>query len=369
MEALIILDWKIAAKRLHFSYHEPIEFLVTMKFVAQFEHMKAFAREIHFTLDDEMIRMAETANASMSNYVKAEIAALFGDNMFKERLDYVMVMLFVEERDKLNSSEDFLAFYRDKPASELVFHLAAAKYNDENMEWTKGRDWGAISKDAELLYELVAGCELPDQAEHAALLEHIRFSAEYKQRTLFIMEQFHRYAYMPMRDRLKELGEAGAVKYRALFDEQPERAIRDITKMDVDLVDKETAVHVSYFSQVRVGIHRDDREGHSNLVVIGINNDAFAWRNEDQETIERFLKVIADRRRLELIELLRHKNYYGNELAQEMGLTPAAISYHTNMLFDLNLIQLIRVDNRIYYELDKEKIAYYWEQTRRKLLP
>lgn len=47
MEALIILDWKIAAKRLHFSYHEPIEFLVTMKFVAQFEHMKAFAREIH----------------------------------------------------------------------------------------------------------------------------------------------------------------------------------------------------------------------------------------------------------------------------------------------------------------------------------
>jgi DNA-binding transcriptional ArsR family regulator len=369
VEALIILDWGIAAKRLQFSYHEPIEFLTTMKFVAQFEHMKAFAREIHFTLDTEMIRMVETANASMSNHVKTEIATLIGDNMFKERLDYVMAVLFVEDREKLNSSEDFLACYRDKPASELLFHLAAAKYNDEKMEWTKGNDWGTIANDVELLYELVAGCELSDQAEHASLLDHIRFPEEYKQRTLFIMEQFHRYAYLPIRDRLKELGEAGAVKYRTLFEEQPERAIRDITKMDVDLIDKETAVHVSYFSQVRVGIHRDDREGHSHLVVLGINNDVFAWRREDQETIERFLKVIADRRRMELIELLHHKNYYGNELAQEMGLTPAAISYHTNMLFDLNLIQLIRVDNRIYYELDKEKIGYYWEQTRRILLP
>ncbi|WP_053372484.1 ArsR/SmtB family transcription factor [Paenibacillus sp. FJAT-27812] len=364
-----MLDWEEIVERLRFSYHEQIEFMSAVTIVAQFEHIKEFAREVHFSIDDELTDMVEAANASLSKHVRGEMAVFFSENMFKGKLDYVMVHVYLRHREQLGTPEDYLASYRAMPANELVSHLAAAIYSDEKMEWTMGHDWSEISKDGELLYKLAAASELSDHAEHETLLEHIRYPEEYKQRTLFLLEQFYRYAYLPIRDRLRELGEAGAEKYKALFKEKPEQAIRDVAKMDAELIDKETDIHVSYFAQVRVSIHRDDQAGQAHLVVLGVNNDAFAWQREDQETIERFLKVIADKRRLEMIELLHSKNYYGNELAQALGLTPAAISYHTNMLFDLNLIHLIKSDNRIYYELDKEKIAYYWEQTKRVLLP
>lgn len=369
VEVRIILDWGKTAERLHFGYNEPTEFLIALQYCAQFEHLKSFAKEIQFVLDEELIRMVETANMNISKHVRAEMTVFFGEKIFYEKLDYVIVKLFIQQREQLRTSEDFLAVYRAKPAIELVAHLAAVEYADENMTWLKGHDWETIAKDEHLLYQLVVGSELPDPADHAALLEFIRYPEEYKQRTLFVMEQFHRHAYLPMRDRLQELCKAGAAKYEALFKEQPERAIRDIAKMDMDVIDKEIEVYVSYFAQVRIGIYRDERVGYSHFVVLGVNNDAFAWQREDKETIERFLKVIADKRRMELIALLHHKDYYGNELAQVMGLTPAAINYHTNMLFDLDVIQLIRVDNRIYYRLDKQKIGYYWEQTKRVLLP
>ncbi|WP_141503449.1 ArsR/SmtB family transcription factor [Paenibacillus luteus] len=362
-------EWEAATKRLHFKYHELIEFMIAVSLIAQEKHMKEFAREVHFSLDDELLQMIDEVKARLSKHIKEEMAVFFSDNLFTGRLDYVMVQVYLGNRETLSSSEQFLACYRAKPAMELVSHLAATIYNDEKMEWTQGHDWRFIMEDHGLLLRLVEAARLQDQAEHEVLLEHIRYAEEYKQRTLLVLEQFHERAYLPMRDRLRELGEAGVTKYQSLFAEQPELAIREIMRSDVDLIDKETEVHISYISQVRVAIHREEQEGRSHLIILGVNNDAFAWQREDQETIERFLKVIADKRRLEMIELLHHKNYYGNELAQVMGLTPAAISYHTNMLFDLNLIHLIRVDNRIYYELDKDKIGYYWEQTKRILLP
>lgn len=362
-------DWVKAVERLHFSYHEYIEFITAVTLVAQADHMKDFARELHFPLDDELLTMVETAKSRLSRHMRSEMSVFFGDNMFKGKLDYVLVQVYLGNRETLRTSEQFIACYRAKPSIELVSHLAAALYSDEKLAWTKGHEWSLIISDAELLEQLVEESKLPDQAEHEALLEHIRYAEEYKQRSLLVLEQFHQRVYSPIRDRLRELGEAGTAKYKALFVDQPERAIREIMRSDSDLIDKETDVHISYFSQVQVCIHRDEQEESRHLVILGVNNDAFVWQREDQETIERFLKVIADKRRLEMIELLQHKNYYGNELAQVMSLTPAAISYHTNMLFDLNLIHLIRVDNRIYYELDKEKIGYYWEQTKRILLP
>ncbi|MNV76847.1 hypothetical protein D3C71_1702300 [compost metagenome] len=89
---------------------------------------------------------------------------------------------------------------------------------------------------------------------------------------------------------------------------------------------------------------------------------------DEKETVQKFLKVISDKRRLDLINLLKECDRYASELAQLMKLTPAAINYHTNLLIELNLIRIIRVDNRIYYQVDPERLALLMDLTKRVLL-
>nr|WP_281378923.1 ArsR family transcriptional regulator [Paenibacillus phyllosphaerae] len=103
-------------------------------------------------------------------------------------------------------------------------------------------------------------------------------------------------------------------------------------------------------------------------MVLGAGNDQLDQQREEKETVEKFLKVIADKRRLDMIEMLKERRHYAGELAQLMGLTPAAIHYHTNLLLDLDLIRITKADSRIYYELDLARLEAMMEQTRRMLL-
>ena len=63
-------------------------------------------------------------------------------------------------------------------------------------------------------------------------------------------------------------------------------------------------------------------------------------------------KVLSDRQRRDILVLLKNGPRNAGELARELGISPAALSYHLKLLKDADLVMEYKQKNFIYYEIN-----------------
>lgn len=63
-------------------------------------------------------------------------------------------------------------------------------------------------------------------------------------------------------------------------------------------------------------------------------------------------KVLADRQRRDILVMLKKGRMNAGEIADALGITPAALSYHLKMLKSADLIMEYKQKNFIYYEIN-----------------
>ncbi len=63
-------------------------------------------------------------------------------------------------------------------------------------------------------------------------------------------------------------------------------------------------------------------------------------------------KALSDGQRRELLTLLRYGRMNAGEIAERLGMTPAALSYHLKLLKSADLVMEYKEKNYIYYELN-----------------
>ena len=87
-----------------------------------------------------------------------------------------------------------------------------------------------------------------------------------------------------------------------------------------------------------------------------------------QENVLNILKFLSDKSKFGIIRKLSEHSYYGLELANEMGLTSGTISKHLGALFSYGLLNLQRVNNRVYYRTDVSAVRKFLQQLEEGLL-
>ena len=63
-------------------------------------------------------------------------------------------------------------------------------------------------------------------------------------------------------------------------------------------------------------------------------------------------KVLADKQRRDILVILKNGRMNAGEIAEELGITPAALSYHLKLLKNADLIMEYKQKNFIYYEIN-----------------
>ena len=79
-------------------------------------------------------------------------------------------------------------------------------------------------------------------------------------------------------------------------------------------------------------------------------------RNQPVEKIIPVLKVLGDSSKFEILRFLKEAPNYNVEIAKHMGLTPATVSHHMNVLFTLNLVTMEQVNKKVYYSINEEQV-------------
>ncbi|MBQ7326307.1 MAG: winged helix-turn-helix transcriptional regulator [Clostridia bacterium] len=63
-------------------------------------------------------------------------------------------------------------------------------------------------------------------------------------------------------------------------------------------------------------------------------------------------KVLSDKQRRDILEMLREGRLSAGEIAERLSVTPAALSYHLKLLRGADLVMEYREKNFIYYEIN-----------------
>lgn len=63
-------------------------------------------------------------------------------------------------------------------------------------------------------------------------------------------------------------------------------------------------------------------------------------------------KVLADKQRRDILVMLKNGRMNAGEIADQLGITPAALSYHLKLLKGAHLIMEYKQKNFIYYEIN-----------------
>ena len=63
-------------------------------------------------------------------------------------------------------------------------------------------------------------------------------------------------------------------------------------------------------------------------------------------------KVLADQQRRDILVMLKDGSMNAGEIAEKLGITPAALSYHLKLLKAADLVMEYKNKNFIYYEIN-----------------
>jgi len=77
---------------------------------------------------------------------------------------------------------------------------------------------------------------------------------------------------------------------------------------------------------------------------------------DQKQRLATALKVLSDQSKLEILMLCKKTPQYGVNLAKQLKLSTATVSYHLNALVNLGYLSLNMEGNRIYYQTQKDRI-------------
>ncbi len=355
-------------KNITFAYNEAFELIVFMGMFACEHQMNRVAEEYRIELDSLIGTVFTDVRAKLSPYMLREMQFFFEYDFFHKALDYAFYESIASCREPL-SGESWILHLKDSRAEELVTNMAFGVYCDKMEELLQGRSWEEASRDLSWLIERVKVTKPLEEVEaaHQPLLECLNHPEETQQRCVQLITQFYRDVFADWSDVIREESEKGLIRYEAFFKVDPERFIRDIHKSEPELFQTPSTFHVSFVSQVG-NYHIWPFAKSYFWVIFGVHNDKVFGPAADREKAELFFKALSDKRRMDFIMLLRERPRYGGELAVELGITPAAVIYHANFFFFLDLVEFKRSDHRLYYHLNEDKLRDLLALTAKVLL-
>lgn len=353
-------------KTTRFIINPCLEFVCAIRIVGDEKNLRDYAKEMNFQIEDKDNELIDRLKEKVSKYVIQELQYFF---------DIVPVFIypaaFVADNKELETVEALLEKMEgaDLP---LVFKYLGGLFIGE---YAKGlhEDWGKIDNDIDKMREYIEEADIEEKDKKEKLLEFFRYPEETKQRLCFMFRQFYEKAYYDMESEILKALQSEKDKYIALFNNAPEnfyhKYLWDFFNSTDGKWEFKIDIHVSILFQISFwALNMHDYKKKPGIIVLGARMDNFLNKLEINDEVDKFLKVLSDKRRIEIIKLLSEKVYYGYEIANILKLTPATINYHMVFIMEARLISIQREDNKVLYNLDKERVRMLFKETEKVLL-
>lgn len=352
-----------------FEIHMPWEFIYSLYVIGGIDsYLKRF-KENKITIEASYMNLIKDCRGKLSKFLRNELDFFF-DSLddyhgigFAMCYDLVMNFLDVPKVDDFiecvqNTNENFLM----ASATEYVFKICSGENVSDLSNWSE------IKTDNKKMLDIVSDLNIANPKLKERINEMLQNPLETKERFCLLLRQFYEKVFKDIEDQMYDKLLFFKNRYSEIYSKDNAKFINKylLTK-SIDLEKFETKVHVSYFHYYLESSFSDEDK---NILwfILGAYSDKYLLDEDNKETMLQLFKTLSDSKRYNIIELLSERPWYVYELADELNLSAATISYHLNMLLEFRLIKYERSDHRIYYSLDKERLKELLNKISKNLL-
>ncbi|GAA0372342.1 ArsR/SmtB family transcription factor [Bacillus horti] len=164
-----------------------------------------------------------------------------------------------------------------------------------------------------------------------------------------------------------------AQEIRALIDSRGKEILKDIFpffRTHGEVIDSAQSIVLcpSYFYH-KASLSSELAERNCHLYVYGVQH----VRSLEETTIDEkqafdAFKILADEKRIRIIKHLSNGALYGYELAQKLELSNSTISHHLSVLASIGIVSSTRMENKVYFKVNKDEIEKLMQHLTKSLM-
>lgn len=264
--------------------------------------------------------------------------------LIKNFLGLTFLLVELAMSTGIDSVPDLLALFRSLPPESLPQRLYSTYSVDQSFDQIK-EDPAAILK----VIEKAGGTT--QKKEPQLFVEFIRSPEAMQKRLADMMEDFYKVAVQPYEEHVLNIMEKQAASEQSILNDEPGRFFSGFCRINRAVGEPEPQIYISYYNEIDI-IQID------NPLSIIYGKCRSMLENISIIPLEQIYTLLADESRRSILKQLCRKPRFIRELADELELTSATISYHMSRLSALNLVTYERGERkRVYYSADKEKVA------------
>lgn len=331
------------------NYHMLLEFHSFLYNLANYEN--EFKKHKDFSEPDKFVKnLIDSTYNDLSPIMKADLQTLFKDTVL---VSYSIVSPEITGRFK--NFREFRDELKNMDADEYIrlFILSAA------VEETLGK---SEEKSIELIEEQFSKMDMGD-----TIIESYRELKKYPEQTMNRIRNFLDRFYLEYFEKAEETIEAflqeKAVKHNELYERDIKKFTTEVVKVsfeDMPVNESDYDYFLGYLNTGRQSYHKDGEK-------IFCYYSYMYEQKFDPEFFDRhlteFFKTLADDTRLKMIRKLSEKQYFSSELAEELGINKATVSYHMKMFTRFNIIDFkLGKNKRIYYRVNRKNLEDFFSR-------
>lgn len=340
---------EIPKEQVTFTVHPPVEFIYALNFTANEESLYKFYLDFNFSPSEELRLLIEEMKSKLSKYMSNELIYFF------EWQDMLHILgRIILENETIKTTQDLIRFIEQICDKELLSYIIRQALYSENDSSQSLVCWSDCQHIAGNIRQLISDMDDKTDEDKEKLMECVENPSEIKARLCLLMTQFYEKCYKPVEHKILIKLESTKEKYERLLHEDPDYFDKEFLGNFSGFKYERMKIHISYFTQIRPWLFHTKPYNDTLWVNLGIYTDQYPRKMFTKVKVQKFVKLLSDKKRFEMVEMLGKKPHYVYELAAALELTPPTVSYHLTSLTDLNLLRIERKNNRAYYSLDRE---------------
>ncbi|MEF2966255.1 metalloregulator ArsR/SmtB family transcription factor [Paenibacillus sp. M1] len=329
----------------------PMEFLYSLYALGTDKGFVEMIRAFGLEPSAEMTDMLQKMKKPLSRYIEQETTYFFDAG----GLGFILYK-YIVHNPALNKVNEIIELVQKDDSDKFLSKIMDSVCKN-TLPAKESPEYKAIFGDRAKLLQLVNETKFQDESRKTRVIETVQNPEEIKQRFALLLGRFYAAAFEPVEAEILKSIDTAKSKYDAILKETPELFMSRY--LNTDSLKNHPAgyiLHLSLFKYVSCHAYSSYQDHVKDWFVLGIYTDQLFNESALAERQAHFFKVLSDVNRISMIRLLSERPWFGQELAEALNISPPTVSYHIGFLQQIGAVSFKRIDNRIYYELDRDKL-------------
>lgn len=326
----------------NFKYNLAIEIVIAAARYASNDEIKKNLEDFNYTGDMGLLKWVDEVQERITPFMERELKDLFRNYSFNA----VNFILLIEDK-KLKNPDELLKYISEMSGNDYLRMISKGMDIDE-------------TEDADIIKKELATRFDEDKAVKYS--EFVYNPSETIERISYVLRKFYDVIFIEYEEEIVKVLEKKVEEHREQYEALGELFIKSVIPLGESFWNKykEVDFYVSNFMEMTAsGFSTEDKM----FAVYGYRMEFRLKKELVSERRKLLFKVLSDEKRVEILRLISKRHWFGNELAKEIKITTATLSYHMSKLALVGVVSIEEGENnRIYYRLDKDALKNLFDE-------